>query len=232
MTLPIFRLADFFPAAELKCDGFFAWTLYPRASRPQALCYALAEDVVDLINANPNITCVITLAALAGRVASGKGVAVSARPQEAYYQLHNRLFREGLMKIHQDNFIHPGASIAPTAVIGQNVVIGDGVTIGPHAVIEDYSIIGEGRICFTTSRCVCSGAMVATITFMPCSTASRATSAMRRWFSNRASLVKPSPEHNPPRISSPSSMKTGIFRSSKPARSRLARVVLPAPERP
>jgi UDP-3-O-[3-hydroxymyristoyl] glucosamine N-acyltransferase len=50
------------------------------------------------------------------------------------------------MKVHQEHFIHPGATIATTAVIGNNVVIGDGVTIGSHAVIEDYSIIGEGTL--------------------------------------------------------------------------------------
>ena len=146
MTLPTFRLADFFPAAELKRDGVFAWTLYPRAARPQALCYALTEEILELVNANPNITCVITAAPLVDRVASGKGVAVAARPQEAYYQLHNRLFREGRMKVHQEHAIHPGAIIAPTAVIGKNVVIGRDVTIGHHAVIEDYSIIGEGTL--------------------------------------------------------------------------------------
>ncbi len=142
-SLPV-KAGDFFSNAEVRRAGSFAWTHHPKAGRPGVLCYAAGDEAVQLVNANPNVTCVITTAALAEKITGDRGVVVAAQPQDAYYRLHNRLFREGLMKVHQEHRIDPGAVIAPTAIIGRHVVIEKGVTIGHHVVVEDFSIIGEG----------------------------------------------------------------------------------------
>lgn len=98
------------------------------------------------VNRNPCLSAVITTEALAGLVADGKGVIVTDNPQERYYELHNHLFRSGLMQPHNTHSVHPDAHIAPSAIIGRNVVIGPEVTVGAGAIIGDYTILGEGTL--------------------------------------------------------------------------------------
>ena len=137
------QLSAVFSAGEVARDAAVALTFGPASTRPGAVCYALDSGILAIANANPNIVAVITTPALADRVDLEKGCVVHPQPQGAFYQIHNRLFDEGLLRPHGRSEIHPTARVALSAVIGRNVVLGPGVVIDHGAVVDDFTIVGE-----------------------------------------------------------------------------------------
>ena len=115
---------------------------------PSALVYCEHERYLPLIESNPAVACVLTSAALADRIPGEMGVAVTATPRRAFYELHEHLAR-------QTDFYgvtHPSA-IAPTAEIHSsasiavtNIRIGPGVIIEPHVTLLGRVEIGEGSV--------------------------------------------------------------------------------------
>jgi len=137
------QLSAVFSTGEVARDAAVALTFIPASTRAGSVCYALDPSVVATANANPNIVAIITTPALADRVQLEKGCVIHPQPQGAFYQIHNRLVAEGLLRPHGLSEIHPTARVAPSAVIGRNVVLGPRVVIDHGAVVDDFSIVGE-----------------------------------------------------------------------------------------
>jgi UDP-3-O-[3-hydroxymyristoyl] glucosamine N-acyltransferase len=98
--------------------------------------------------ANPDVTCVIATPELSDQVPGELGLAVTAEPIKAFFELHDHLARNTDFywksfgnEIADDAIIHPTAFIA-----SQNVRIGRRTMIGPHASILERTIIGDDVI--------------------------------------------------------------------------------------
>ena len=109
---------------------------------------------------NPNVSCVLTVPALADRIpAHIQGVFVCERPKTALFELHNRL---------SSNLEYVGASFSTrigkgchisslAAVDTENVIIGDRVTIEPFAIVKGRVTIGDDVIIHSGAAIGCKG---------------------------------------------------------------------------
>jgi UDP-3-O-[3-hydroxymyristoyl] glucosamine N-acyltransferase len=138
------NLSDYFEKKDIVRDSHFLKTMFPKSLEPLSICYAVGELVLGVATGNPNISAIITTRELASHVHEPQGLVVVENPQLAYYQLHNDLVKNGLIRFGPEHFIHPTAQIAPTAVLGNPVLISEGVTVGHRAVIGDNTVIGTG----------------------------------------------------------------------------------------
>lgn len=95
--------------------------------------------------ANPDITCVITLPALADAVPSSVGLAVATDPNMVFYQVHSYLMKHTEFYWRSfDTEIDPSASVHARAFVARsNVRIGPGCFIQPGAIILERTLIGK-----------------------------------------------------------------------------------------
>jgi UDP-3-O-[3-hydroxymyristoyl] glucosamine N-acyltransferase len=99
----------------------------------------------NLLTQNPDLSCVITSAALAAEVPEHLGLAIADDVKTEFYGLHENLVRHGEFywkdfktEIAADARIHKSAYVAPI-----NVRIGNRTIVGPRAVVLERSIIGS-----------------------------------------------------------------------------------------
>jgi UDP-3-O-[3-hydroxymyristoyl] glucosamine N-acyltransferase len=135
-------LSEISPSYNVKRDGPFNLTMFPASSIPLSLCYALNKRTVDIVNANSNITALITLPRLTQYIDNTKGVISCDYPAQLYYEIHNKLVEEKKINLVQEKYISSSAKIASSAVIGENVIINDNVEISHNVQIDDNTIIG------------------------------------------------------------------------------------------
>ena len=138
------NLSDCFDRKDIVRDSNFRKTMFPKSLEPLSICYAVEELGLEVATGNPNISAIITTRQFASHVHEPCGLVVVESPQLAYYQLHNNLVKNGLIRFGPEHFIHPTAQIAPTAVLGNPVLISEGVTVGHRAIIGDNTAIGAG----------------------------------------------------------------------------------------
>lgn len=138
----MFVLSDFFEPIDIVREGSFCKVMHPATIEAGSLCFVKETRFLRVVLDNPNVTAVITNAAIAPLIDKQIGIVIADDPQKAYYDLHNHLVVNGKVVLHHEHFIHESAHVASSAVIGRNVVIHEGVTIGEFAVIGDYTIIG------------------------------------------------------------------------------------------
>lgn len=95
-----------------------------------------------------NIAAVVTTPELVDLVPDRLGVLTHEAPREAFYRLHEHLWKEtGFYGVVQDSVIHPSAEVQPGSVIAdKGVRIDSDVCIEPGAVILSGSLIGRGSI--------------------------------------------------------------------------------------
>lgn len=109
---------------------------------------------------NPNISCVLTVPALADRIpAHIQGVFVCERPKTALFELHNRLSSNAeYVGISFPTRIGKDCRISPLAAVdSENVIIGDRVTIEPFAVVKGRVTIGDDVIIHSGAAIGCKG---------------------------------------------------------------------------
>jgi UDP-3-O-[3-hydroxymyristoyl] glucosamine N-acyltransferase len=113
--------------------------------KPRMLVYVNCERFIPQLLANPAVTCVVTMAELAGQVPETYGLALAEDPQRAFFEFHNYLATETnfywtdfATEISDQAEIHPSAFVAE-----KNVRIGPGALIEPGVIVLENSIIGE-----------------------------------------------------------------------------------------
>ncbi len=100
---------------------------------------------VSVARATQGLQCVICLPELAGSFAEVAGLATTAEPRTAFFQLQQLLVETDFYWSPFPTEIHPTARIHPRAWIPeQNVRIGAGTTIEANAVVGERSKIGAG----------------------------------------------------------------------------------------
>ena len=134
-------LSEIASLKDIKRDGLFSITMFPTSNIPQSICYALSKRTIDIINANNNVSAVITLPELAPFLNSTKGIIASDQPAKFYYDLHNKFVKENFFRIVPEKYISPSAKIASSAVISEDVYIDDNVEISHNVQINSNTII-------------------------------------------------------------------------------------------
>ena len=137
------RLSDYFDCSEVRSDGSFEDLGHADSTVAETLAYCDTVHYLEMAGANPCVTCILTFAALAVRVPSGKGLVVSENPRNAFYRLHESL---GVGRSPGETMIHASAMVSPKARIGSGVVIAERVVIMEDVVIGDHSFIDAGAI--------------------------------------------------------------------------------------
>jgi UDP-3-O-[3-hydroxymyristoyl] glucosamine N-acyltransferase len=143
---------------DLKCDllrdGEFESLGFASHRYSKMLVFLESEKYLPLVLANPEITCVITTAALVEKVPAHCGVTVADNPRIAFYSFHNHLaeqtefyWKDFNTEIAQSARVHPRAVVAEKNVrIGERCVIGANVTIHEHVILEDDVIVGANTV--------------------------------------------------------------------------------------
>lgn len=129
-------------------DGTFAALGKTAHALPQMLVFLESRRYLSQVTGNPNIACVITTADLAASIPEQLGVAVSERPRDAFYAVHDFLavqtdfyWKDFPTEIAESAVVHPRAYVAP-----KNVRIGPGTRIEPGAIIMERCLIGKDVI--------------------------------------------------------------------------------------
>src|SRR3954447_5484532 len=135
-------LSEISPSYNVKRDGSFNLTMFPTSSIPLSLCYTLNRKTIDVVNANSNISALITLPDLIQYIDPTKGIISCNYPAKLYYEIHNKLVEEKKLRIVEEKYISSSAKIAPSAIVGENVIINDNVEISHNVQIFDNTIIG------------------------------------------------------------------------------------------
>jgi len=118
------------------------------------LVFLESERYLDGVLRHPGIRCVITTAALADRLPTSLGIAISQAPRRDFFRFHNHLadrtdfyWRDFPTEIAQDAVISPAAHIAEKNVrIGRRTVIEPHVTVLPHTIVGDDVIVRAGCV--------------------------------------------------------------------------------------
>ena len=155
------KLSSYFKANEIYADGDFSSLGYVDSSEKGTLAYCDTVYYLKKANANPNITCIITIKDIATRIEPRKGIVACDNPRISFYKLHNSMIAKALPKvlpeygIGQNCRIHPAAFISPRTKIGdhvtiaENVIIKDEVEIGDHTFIDANVVVSsEGLLYF------------------------------------------------------------------------------------
>lgn len=137
------RLSDYFPAAELLRDGSFAHLDEAGTAQPDSLVFCQNLAFLEIANANPNVTAVITTPELAAE-ARASGVVVSANPRLAFFRIYQKFAATGLACPSMTFGVGEGCDIHPSAVVSPRTRIGNRVTIAANAVVDDFVEIGDG----------------------------------------------------------------------------------------
>ena len=134
-------------------DGELASLGLVRYESPQLLVFLESEDYLADLRSNPNVRCVITTSAIAGKLEAGLGVAIAASPRRAFYTLHNHLATTDFYgtpfttEIAKSARVHPRAFVAERNVrIGERCVIDPNVTIFEGTVLADDVIVRAGTV--------------------------------------------------------------------------------------
>lgn len=137
------RLSDYFDPSEVMCDGTFEDLGHADSVVAGTLVYCDTVHYLQVASANPHVSCILTTLDLAAQAPSGKGLAVSSNPRNAFYRLH-----EGLdpYSLQGETIIHPSAIVSSRARIGRGVVIAERVVIMDDVVVGDHSFIDAGAI--------------------------------------------------------------------------------------
>ena len=149
-------LKDFEGSLSIKVlrDGSFRTLGFLSDPQPGMIVFLEDEKYLDLLRRTPGISCVITTGELAEKVEHIPGVAVSADPKIALFELHNHLalktdfYWNGFpTEIDRTASVHPRACIAENSVrIGANTIIGANVTISERCLIGSSVTILAGAV--------------------------------------------------------------------------------------
>jgi UDP-3-O-[3-hydroxymyristoyl] glucosamine N-acyltransferase len=144
------RLQDItrFVPAEVRRDGEFVALGTLRHDRAGMLVYVAGREFLPLLLANPNVSCAVTAAELAGEVPGSCGVAVAEDPVTAFFELHNRLAAEtDFYGQDSPTEVSPGARVHPAAHVAERGVrIEGGAVIEARAAVLEGSTVGEGAV--------------------------------------------------------------------------------------
>lgn len=125
-------------------DANIEHTYYSNSSLSNSVCFVLNIEYLTQANNNNNISAIITTKELADKVINSKGLIISDNPKKDFFQLHNRLQKDGSTTLCVKTYIDNSAIIADTAKIAKNVTIGKNVIIEDFTVINSNTIIEEG----------------------------------------------------------------------------------------
>jgi UDP-3-O-[3-hydroxymyristoyl] glucosamine N-acyltransferase len=98
------------------------------------------------------VSCVITTDELAGYIDHSKGLILSTKPRNAFFNLHNKLVEKDLIRLEIDYGVgencsfHPSAIISKRSKIGNNVIINENVVIKENVTIGDNTFIDAGAV--------------------------------------------------------------------------------------
>lgn len=138
-----YRLSDFFSSPDLVRDGAFTHLDEAEARETGALVFCQNLAFLELANANPNVTAIITTPELAPE-ARAPAVATSADPRLAFFRIYGGLAADDAAPEPAGPGVGEACQIHPGAAISNRARIGSGVTIAANAVIESDVEIGDG----------------------------------------------------------------------------------------
>ena len=107
------------------------------------LAYADSLKYLHHAFANPQITCLITTAELAGLVPDRMGLMVAVNPRDTFYAIHLRFIHELRYVLPFEPGIGNGCRIHPSAQIADGCRIEDNVTIGEQVIVRSPVWIGS-----------------------------------------------------------------------------------------
>lgn len=139
---PSQKLSDYLQPSEILRDGAFGQMDEVATTQPGSLVFCQNIAYLEIANANPNITAVITTPDLAAE-ARAPGVAATSNPRLAFFRLYRRLAESGQMEPSMVFGQGEGCDIHPRAVVSPHTRIGNHVTIAANAVIEDFVEIDD-----------------------------------------------------------------------------------------
>lgn len=146
------KLSSYFKANEIHADGDFSSLGYVDSSEKGTLAYCDTVYYLKKANANPNITCIITIKDIATRIEPQKGIVACDKPRISFYKLHNSMIAKALPKVLPEYGrgrhcrIHPTAIISPRTKIGDHVTIAENVIIKDEVEISDYAFIDANTV--------------------------------------------------------------------------------------
>jgi UDP-3-O-[3-hydroxymyristoyl] glucosamine N-acyltransferase len=152
------RLSDFSSVSGMNLvrDGDFLAT--GKLSTPcKGLCVPLGSDkYIDEVNANPNISAVITKKAYVDGIDKRMAVAFAEKPNDIHNEIHATLAHIQLQKtkakqslIDKTAIIDPsarisdyGVTVGPRCYLGPNVYLGPGVALVSDCVLHAGAVLG------------------------------------------------------------------------------------------
>ena len=141
---------------KVEKDGEFNWLGLTAEDYEgkKVLTFLNDEKYYKEIENNKSITCIVTTDEVAKKIEKGKyGIIISNNPRKDFFELHNKLVKEGFYFTKRDNQISEKAYISEKANIGKyniiiedNIIIEAGVTIYENVTIRRGTTIKSGTI--------------------------------------------------------------------------------------
>ena len=141
---------------KVEKDGEFNWLGLTAEDYhgKKVLTFLNDEKYYKEIENNKSITCIVTTDEVAQKIEKGKyGIIISENPRKDFFELHNRLVKEGFYFTKKENKISKKANISEKANVGEyniiieeDVIIEAGVTIYENVTIRRGTIIKSGTI--------------------------------------------------------------------------------------
>ncbi|WP_314293353.1 DapH/DapD/GlmU-related protein [Fusobacterium periodonticum] len=141
---------------KVEKDGEFNWLGLTAEDYhgKKVLTFLNDEKYYKEIENNKSISCIVTTKEVAQKIEKNEyGIITSENPRKDFFELHNKLVKEGFYFTKKENKISEKACISEKANIGEyNIVIEDdviieaGVTIYENVTIRRGTIIKSGTI--------------------------------------------------------------------------------------
>ena len=141
---------------KVEKDGEFNWLGLTAEDYEgkKVLTFLNDEKYYKEIENNKSITCIVTTEEVAQKIEKNKyGIILSENPRKDFFELHNKLVKEGFYFIKKKNKISTKAIISEKSTIGEyNIIIEEDVVIESDVTIYENVTIRKGTIIRSGSR--------------------------------------------------------------------------------
>ena len=135
---------------KVEKDGEFNWLGLTAEDyeEKKVLTFFNDEKYYKEIENNKSITCIVTTEEVAQKIKKNKyGIIISENPRKDFFELHNKLVKEGFYFTKRENQISEKAYISEKANIGSyNIIIEDDVIVEADVTIYENVTIKKGTI--------------------------------------------------------------------------------------
>lgn len=133
-------------SGKLVRDGVFDSMGMLTQKKKKILCPLNSPSLLNTLDKNNNVSCIVTIEELVGRAPAHVGVWVSDDPLETFFELHHHLLEyTNFYGENRPSEVEASCAVSERSIVAsENIILHSGVTIGSFSSVIGRSEVGSG----------------------------------------------------------------------------------------